>query len=51
MMAKKDKKGNWVRGECVTEDLNKMFLRTLGPNNPKCQAFIKQEDRMMQPED
>jgi hypothetical protein len=21
-----------------------MFLRTLGPNHPKCQAFIKQED-------
>ena len=45
MMAKKDEKGNWVCGECVTEDLNKMFLPTLGPNNPKCQAFIKQEDR------
>ena len=22
-----------------------MFLRTLGPNHPKCQAFIKAEDR------
>jgi hypothetical protein len=44
MMAKKDEKGNWVCSECQTESLNRMFLRTLGPNHPKCQAFIKQED-------
>jgi hypothetical protein len=25
-----------------------MFLRTLGPNHPKCQAFIKAEDRKVQ---
>ena len=46
--AKKDEKGNWVCSECQTEDLNRMFLRTLGPNHPKCQAFIKQEDREVQ---
>ena len=43
--AKKDEKGNWVCSERQTEDLNKMLLRTLGPNHPKCQAFIKAEDR------
>ena len=43
--AKKDEKGNWVCSECQTESLNRMFLRTLGPNHPKCQAFIKAEDR------
>jgi|SRR5215217_2520526 len=47
--AKRDEKtGNWVCSECQTEDLNKMFLRTLGPNHPKCQAFIKEEDRQVQ---
>jgi hypothetical protein len=46
MNAKKDDKtGNWVCSECQTEDLNRMFLRTLGPNNPKCHAFIEEEDR------
>ena len=40
MNAKKDDKGNWVCSECQTEDLNKMFLRTLGPQHPKYQAFI-----------
>jgi hypothetical protein len=43
--AKKDEKGNWVCSECQTEDLNRLFLRTLGPQHPKCQAFIKAEDR------
>ncbi len=48
MNAKKDDKGNWVCSECQTEDLNKMFLRTLGPQHPKCQAFIAAEDRKVQ---
>jgi hypothetical protein len=47
MNAKKDEKGNWVCSECQTEDLNKMFLRTLGPQHPKCQAFIKAEDNQV----
>ena len=47
MNAKKDEKGNWVCSECQTEDLNRMFLRTLGPNHPKCQAFIKAEDNQV----
>jgi hypothetical protein len=42
--AKKDEKGNWVCSECQTEDLNRMFLRTLGPQHPDAQAFIKAED-------
>jgi hypothetical protein len=37
--------GKWICGPCQEERLNKMFLRTLGPNHPKCQAFIKAEDR------
>jgi len=45
--AKKDSKGNWVCSECQTEDLNRMFLRTLGPQHPKCQAFIKAEDNQV----
>jgi hypothetical protein len=40
-----DEKGEWICGECQAEDLNKMFLRTLGANHQKCQAFIKAEDR------
>ena len=47
MNAKKDEKGNWVCSECQTEDLNKMFLRTLGSQHPKCQAFIKAEDNQV----
>ena len=42
---KDDKTGQWICSECQTEDLNRMFLRTLGPNHPKCQAFIKAEER------
>jgi hypothetical protein len=45
MMAKKDEKGNWVCSECQTEDLNRMFLRTLGINHPKVQRFIAAEER------
>ena len=44
-MATKDEKGNWVCSECQTESLNRMFLRTLGPQHPKCQSFIKAEDK------
>ena len=47
MNAKKDEKGNWVCSECQTEDLNKMFLRTLGSQHPKCQAVIKAEDNQV----
>jgi hypothetical protein len=43
--AKKDEKGNWICSECQEEELNKMFLRTLGPQHPKCQYFIQKEDR------
>ena len=46
MNAKKDDKtGQWVCSECQTESLNRMFLRTLGPQHPKCQALIKAEDK------
>ena len=37
--------GKWICSSCQEESLNKMFLRTLGPNHPKCQAFIAAEDR------
>jgi hypothetical protein len=47
MMAKKDDKGNWICSECQEESLNKMFLRTLGQQHPKCQAIIKQEDKQV----
>src|SRR5215207_11753927 len=43
--ATKDEKGNWVCSSCQEESLNKMFLRTLGPQHPKCQSFIKAEDK------
>jgi len=34
----------WICSSCQEESLNKIFLCTLGPNHPKCQAFITRED-------
>ncbi len=45
MNARKDEKGNWVCSSCQEESLNKMFLRTLGPQHPKVKAFIETENK------
>jgi hypothetical protein len=43
-MARKDKKGNWICGDCQVEELNKRKIRVIGPNHQEVKAFMTKED-------
>jgi hypothetical protein len=43
-LAEPSEKGEWVCGECQTEELNKRKMRVLGSQHPEVKAFIQKED-------